>query len=333
MDRSGQFNGTGDATASPMVGEVGALPRDPDATSPAEQAEARAAEDFVAAVQRTVESEIREAAGTLVPPGSLGQLLPGKMLRSRLAARLVAGGASPVDSRALVRLCAATEMVHTASLLHDDVMDNGLLRRASPTLWTQTSASASILVGDVLLCKAMDLLAATEGGRYMRSFVSKVMEVCTAEAEQEISLRGKQVDGDTCLRLARQKTGPFFAFIGFVSGGGDAALADVLEEVGYRVGAAYQLFDDLVDVCGSEVVARKTLGTDVARRKYTIAQEADGGTGKAVGHIAELCNSAAGLLSEFPPARRCVEAYLERDLEAVFARNLVHTGVKVGFHP
>ncbi|MHC4251219.1 MAG: polyprenyl synthetase family protein [Planctomycetota bacterium] len=324
MDRAQQLQGAGEASAPSASRKAGA--------PSAGQVEDRAVEEFLAAVRRTAEPVIRKATGALVPDSGLGQLFLGKMLRSRLAARLVAGGASPADRTSLERLCAATEMVHTATLLHDDVMDNGLLRRALPTLWTQTSTSAAILIGDVLLCKAIDLLATTEGGRYTEVFTSKVAEVCTAEAEQEIFLRGKPVDKDTCLRLARQKTGPLFAFVGLVSGGDDADLAEALEEAGYRVGAAYQIFDDLVDVCGSEDVARKTLGTDVARRKYTLAQETDGGAERAANHVIELCVSVADLLAEFPSARPCVEAYLECDLEAVFATNLEHTGVKVGLH-
>ncbi len=328
MDRPGHLHETDEGAVRPAVKDAVVVPCDTDEVLPAD-----VAEGFVAAVKRTAETEIREATGARVPPESIAQLLPGKMLRSRLAARLFAGGGPSLGRPTLERLCAATEMVHTASLLHDDVMDNGLMRRALPTLWTQTSASASILIGDVLLCKAMDLLAATAAGRFTRKFVSKVREVCAAEAEQEIFLRGKPVNRDTCLRLARQKTGPFFAFSGFISGGDDEKLACALEEVGYRIGTAYQVFDDLVDVCGSEDVARKTLGTDVARRKYTLPQDPEGGIGDAMECVAELRDSAVGLLADYPRARRSVETFLQRDLEAVFARNLAHTGVKAGLHP
>ncbi|MHC4507050.1 MAG: polyprenyl synthetase family protein [Planctomycetota bacterium] len=248
--------------------------------------------------------------------GELAQLVPGKMLRTRLAARLVASRATPVACRTLGRVCAAVELVHTASLLHDDVIDNGILRRAHPAVWTTTSPSAAILVGDLLLCKSISLLADMEGGRYVGRFVSKVRELCTTEAEQELFLRGELVDTDTCLRLARGKTGPLFAFVGFASGG-DTDLAGALEEAGYRIGTAYQVFDDLVDVVGDEGEAKKTLRTDIARRKFTIAQKTGGGQQEALDCVEDLC-----CVDKWPPARAGIETYIDRDLRPVFDRHL-----------
>jgi geranylgeranyl pyrophosphate synthase len=285
------------------------------------RSEERSAAEFVAAVQRTVEAGVREVAASLHLADNLAQLVPGKMLRSRLAARLVACGGTRAGRRTLERCCAATEFAHTASLLHDDVIDGGLFRRALPAFWTITSPSAAILVGDLLLCKAMALVADTEGGRYMGPFISTIREVCTAEAEQELFLRDKPVDRDTCLRLAREKTGPFFAFVGLVSGG-DTDLAGALEEAGYRIGAAYQIFDDLVDIVGDEREAKKTLGTDVARRKFTLPQSPDDGQREAVECVEGLCRSAIEHVSEWPPARAGIETYLDQDIRPVFQRHL-----------
>ncbi len=244
------------------------------------------------------------------------------MLRTRLAARLVASGAASADLRTLERLCAAIEIVHTTSLLHDDVIDNGLLRRARPSLWTLTSPSAAILIGDMLLCKAMELLVSTDGGRHVSVFLSKVREVCAAEVEQEIALRGKLVDMSTSLRLAREKTGPLFALAGLVAGGDDADLSAALEQAGYQIGTAYQVFDDLVDVVGDEREAKKTLRTDVLRRKFTIAQDPERGPLNAAESVEDLCRSAVDSVKRWPRARAGIETYLDCDLRPVFERHL-----------
>ncbi len=290
-------------------------------SSSVRQPEERSTAEFVAAARSEVREAVGEVATSLRLTGDLAELVPGKMLRTRLAARLVASRATSIECRTLERLCAAVELVHTASLLHDDVIDNALLRRARPAVWTMTSPSAAILVGDLLLCKAIALLADTEGGRYVGRFVSKVRELCTTEAEQELFLRGEPVDKDTCLRLARGKTGPLFAFVGLVSGG-DTDLAGALEETGYRIGTAYQVFDDLVDVVGDEGEAKKTLRTDIARRKFTIAQKTDGGQQEALDCVESLCRSAVECVDKWPLARAGIEMYLERDLRPVFDRHL-----------
>ncbi len=285
------------------------------------------AEEFVAAVEQVAEAGIREVTASLPLADGLTQLMPGKMLRTRLAARLIACGASGADRRTLRRSCAAIELVHTASLCHDDVMDNGVLRRARPTLWRQESPSVAILVGDLLLCKAMGILAGTDRGRYVIAFTSKVGEVCAAEAEHEISLRGKRLDRSTCLRIARGKTGPLFAFVGLVSGGDDADLSAALEEAGYRIGTAYQIFDDLVDIVGDEREAKKTLGTDLKRRKFTLPQGPRDGQREALDCVESLCRSAVECVSGWPRARAGIAMYLEGDLRPVFERHLRQPGV------
>jgi len=291
--------------------------------------EERSADEFVAAVHRVIELNIHELTASLPLADGLMQLMPGKMLRTRLAAWMVACDASGADRRTLERSCAAIELVHTASLCHDDVIDNGLLRRARPTLWKLSGSCAAILVGDLLLCRAMDLILGTASNRYASAFVSKVREVCAAEAEQEISLRGKRLNRTTCLRLAREKTGPFFAFVGLVSGGNDEALSAALEEAGYRIGTAYQIFDDLVDIVGDEREAKKTLGTDALRRKFTIPQGSEDGHGEAIDCVESLCRSAVECVSGWPRTTAAIGMYLEHDLGPVFGRHLGQLGMSM----
>jgi len=234
--------------------------------------------------------------------GEVGGLMPGKMLRTRLAGRL-AGETSE------------------ALLCHDDVIDNAVIRRARPTLWQATSPSGAVLLGDLLLCEALDVLIDVPGTPHLKHFVSKVREVIEAETEQELLLRGRAVDEPTCLRLARAKTGPLFAFTAWATGDENADLGAALEEAGYGVGTAYQLADDLFDVVAGEQEAGKTLGTDRARGKFTLPQVPDGGGEATRDHIRELCRSAVASLDNWPAKRTALVQFITDDLLPVFRRH------------
>jgi len=276
--------------------------------------------DLLPRVRALIRDQLQELEPLLGAGCNLEQLMPGKMLRTRLAARLAYAKPSLVPPATLERACAATEMLHTASLCHDDVIDNSLIRRAKATLWRATTPSTAVLVGDVLLCDAMTLLLEAEGGRHVGLFLAKVREVCTAEADQELKFRGQELDEATCLRLARCKTGPLFAFVAHVCGGDDAGLSASLEEAGYRIGTAYQIADDVLDVAGREEAAGKTLGTDVLRRKFTLPQASQAGLDAAREHVRSLCNSTLDSLSDWPVLCKALRRFFTQDLQPVLDR-------------
>ena len=287
-------------------------------------------EDFVSGVRLLAEGRILKALSQSTSGIDVKVMMPGKMLRTCLAGRLCTGGWSLVDRSVIESACVAVELVHTASLCHDDVVDNAMMRRAAPALWQVVGSCGAILIGDLLLCEAMDLVMGAEGGRHVRSFIAKVKEVVEAEARQELLWRGKQVDVETCLQLARGKTGPLFAFVAGTCGGEDEALCGLLEEAGYRIGTAYQLADDLVDILGTECTAGKTLGTDVMRGKFTLPQIGDAGERAARESIRDLCISAAELLNGYPKAREGLTEFLCHDLQPLLEQTLgVERGIAV----
>lgn len=194
----------------------------------------------------------------------------GKMLRSRLALRV--GLAANVPYSTVLRAAAAVELIHAASLLHDDVIDGGFLRRGAPAFWVDRGIPAAILLGDLLLFKALELVSPVENSRLLPVIIKLTGEVCEAESEQELITRGKLADWETCVNTARRKTGALFAFAAHACGGDDAALSDALQESGYLVGTAYQLADDILDANGDTESAGKTLGRDEARDKTTAAR-------------------------------------------------------------
>ena len=283
-------------------------------------AENRQADDVVAAVRSIVLGHISSATSRLVqdPDG----LRPGKMLRTRLAARLWEAHSALIDLDLLQGLCVVIELTHTASLCHDDVVDNALFRRSMPTLWQSAGATGAILVGDLLLFEAADVMMGAENEGLLRAYVAKVREVVAAEAEHELQWRGKRPDEATLLRLARGKTGALFAFVAQCCGGEDEALSAGLEEAGYRIGTAYQLADDLLDVIGDDAAVGKTLGTDEQREKYTLAQS---GAQRASERVRQLCLSADELLTDYPAAKDGLRAFLLNDLQPVLDRHLAPT--------
>ena len=195
---------------------------------------------------------------------------PGKMLRTRLAYTLCPDDdACRADA---VAASAACEMIHTASLFHDDVIDGAGMRRNQPTLWQEVGTTGAILMGDLFYSSSVELILERGKVDLAKAFVARIRELCEAEIEHELLLKANKADLDTALHLARGKTGPLFAFVAEACGRDDEEKAH-FAEAGYLLGTAYQLYDDLLDDIGSESSIGKTLGTDKDRGKFTLVQQ------------------------------------------------------------
>ncbi len=238
-------------------------------------------------------------------------LAGGKMLRARMPFRI--GQVTGIAHETLLHVAAVTEMIHTASLLHDDVIDGGVLRRGAPAFWVDRGVSGAILLGDMLLFKALDMISQVEDSRLAHPLVRFAGEVCQAESEQELILRGQDLEWDDCVRIARGKTGALFAFTAYACGGDDPDLADALKEAGYAIGTAYQLSDDILDAKGSPTLAGKTLGTDSARSKNTVMSCLPA-VGDPIAYIEGLCESARTQLAPWPHVQKAWDAYMAKDL-------------------
>ncbi|MCK4274985.1 MAG: polyprenyl synthetase family protein, partial [Phycisphaerae bacterium] len=139
------------------------------------------ATDFISSVRVLVADRARNSLSLSNGGANVTMLAGGKMLRTRLAARLLAEQPAVGDMASLQKACAAMELVHAASLCHDDVLDNALIRRGQPALWRAQGARGAILIGDMLLCEAVEL-AMEAGQHYLRRCIEKVSEVVEAEA-------------------------------------------------------------------------------------------------------------------------------------------------------
>jgi len=276
---------------------------------------------FLAGVHDTIVARVNKLASSLVDI-DVSQMMPGKMLRSRLAGRLAASGVCGDNWSDAANLSAAIELSHTASLCHDDVIDNADTRRGLPAMWRVTSRSGAVLVGDLLLCEALELVMETDDGKRLTDFLARLKEVIAAEARGELTLRGEVLDKTTCLEMARGKTGPLFAFVAAVCSSDDPAMSAALSEAGYLIGTAYQLADDLLDRVGDEDSAGKTLGTDQARGKYTLAGGDKDAQDELNREIHSLCESAIASLEQWDKAQDAVRRYLSEDIQPLLQRLL-----------
>lgn len=242
----------------------------------------------------------------------------GKMLRGSILFRLGPPlGLAPEDA---VRCAAAVEMCHAASLLHDDVIDGSRLRRHAPAFWTRYGASGAILSGDLLLTLAASILNEQQSSNPRGLLVDMMREMCSAEVEQEMLLRGRPDTLVAAERIARGKTGALFAFASAAAAPGRGEIFDALLEAGHLAGIAYQFSDDLLDISG-DPAAGKDLGRDLRMGKVTAAHALDGGAETARLRMDELCRESRRK-ADPTPAGEAWNAYWNLDLYPALARNV-----------
>jgi len=269
-------------------------------------------QSFVTDVKELMGSALKETTLRFLLNDCKNLIGSGKMLRSRLVYRVGTVTGVPYDT--LVHAAGAVDMIHAASLLHDDVIDGGCLRRSEPTFWVERGIPGAILVGDLLLFKALDLTCQVDNPKLTQELVKCCGEVCQGESEQELLHRGEKAAWDVCLSIARNKTGALFAFAGYACGGDDPTLCATLEEAGYQVGTAYQLADDILDACATEKESGKTSGTDSARSKLTAMLFMDDDKINPVANLRDLCEKAHNSLQNWPEIQQAWATYMELDL-------------------
>ncbi len=195
----------------------------------------------------------------------------GKRLRPMLtlASAALCGYRGPNDAR----LAATVEFIHTATLLHDDVVDNSGQRRGRATanlLWDNTS---SVLVGDYLFARAFQLMVETGSLRVLDILAGAAATIAEGEVLQLTAVRDLGVDEATYLSIARGKTAALFAAaceVGGVIAGAPAAQVDALRTYGDALGIAFQIADDLLDYQGEPGATGKAVGGDFAEGKMTL---------------------------------------------------------------
>ena len=195
----------------------------------------------------------------------------GKRLRPALL--LLMCGALDVQDRARFTLAAVVEFIHTATLLHDDVVDESDLRRGSKTANAMFGNAASVLVGDFLYTRAFQMMVGVDNMYVMRVLADATNIIAEGEVLQLLNCHNADVLIEDYLRVIRYKTAKLFeaaSRLGGIVGGADEDTEQRLAAFGMHLGTAFQLIDDVLDYSADEADTGKHLGDDLAEGKPTL---------------------------------------------------------------
>lgn len=247
----------------------------------------------------------------------------GKMLRPSLVL-LVAGTLGDITDQHL-QLGAALELIHTATLIHDDLIDDATIRRGIPTAHLRFGNTTSVLLGDYLYTLAFDLVATLEKPALMRQLTRTTNLICAGELHQQMAARDATITEDEYNRIIHAKTAALCEMAGACGAiNGTESQRTAALAYGRLCGMAFQIIDDCFDVSGDPEKIGKTLTTDVERGRMTLpiiralaegsaTQRAELTKRIATAHcnddvvaIRQLVIEAGGLSSALSTARRYV---------------------------
>lgn len=194
----------------------------------------------------------------------------GKRVRPTLA--LLVNRIYPAAQEHTVALAAAVELLHTATLVHDDLIDGALLRRGAPTLNATWSPGATVLTGDYLFARAADLAAQTNSIRVMHLFAHTLMVICSGEVNQMFNKQASQSRQHYYERIFA-KTAALFAVAteaaGILGNAPESMVTD-LRRYGEQLGMAFQIVDDVLDFVGDQNKVGKPVGSDLRAGLVTL---------------------------------------------------------------
>ena len=222
-----------------------------------------------------VEQRIREQAGDEQHPGlrsALEHLLSAGGKRIRPTLGLLVGNMLGAPEEKLITLGASVELLHTATLVHDDLIDGALLRRGIPTLNAGWSPAATVLTGDFLFARAAKLAAETDYLPLMKLFSETLATIVNGELTQMFTAHGV-IDRNNYYNRIYAKTASLFemsALAAAMIATDDEIVRDAMKAFGYDVGMAFQIVDDILDFTGDQTKVGKPIGSDLLNGLVTL---------------------------------------------------------------
>ena len=194
----------------------------------------------------------------------------GKRIRPTLS--LLVGDMLHGEQSTIVTLGAAVELLHTATLVHDDLIDGALLRRGSETLNARWSSAATVLTGDFLFARAAKLAADIDHLDIMRHFAETLAVIVNGELTQLFSARGV-INRENYYQRIYAKTASLFEMCtrgAAILSTDDTGIIESMRSFGYELGMAFQIVDDLLDFTGEQAAVGKPLGSDLLQGLVTL---------------------------------------------------------------
>ncbi len=247
-----------------------------DAPHPKADKQAQLLDDIapdVALVEAAIEHVAQAPAGYVQKLVEHVRGFGGKRLRPAMV--LLAGRAvDPAKTGdAHARLGAVVELIHTATLVHDDILDGAIMRRGRETLHKMEGHEVAVLLGDFLLASAYAEAASLSDRMAARYLALVTRSVCQGEVLQVHERGNLALTEETYFDIIKGKTAILYAascHVGAYYAGGTTAQVEALADYGMSLGMAFQIVDDVLDLTGDEKVVGKSLGTDLARQKMTL---------------------------------------------------------------
>ena len=224
---------------------------------------------------KEVEQLMRSQAGNDHHPdlrAALEHLLIAGGKRVRPTIVFLAGSLFNAPRQKLVTLGAAIEMLHTATLVHDDLIDGSLLRRGIPTLNARWSPAATVLTGDFLFGRAAKLAAETDYLPIMKLFAETLTVIVNGELTQMFAAKGI-IERKNYYSRIYAKTGSLFemsALSATMLGTEDESIRTSMKTYGYEIGMAFQIMDDVLDFTGEQATVGKPVGSDLLNGLVTL---------------------------------------------------------------
>ncbi len=203
---------------------------------------------------------------------ALDHLLSSGGKRVRPAVALLTGGMLGGDQERLLTLAAAIELLHTATLVHDDLIDGALLRRGIATINSQWSPAATVLTGDFIFSRAAKLAAETDSVEVMHLFAETLTTIVNGEITQLFSSRGL-ASRENYLQRIHAKTASMFELATAAAALLSPVEACVVEKIrsyGYEIGMAFQIVDDVLDFTGEQTTVGKPVASDLRQGLFTL---------------------------------------------------------------
>lgn len=170
-------------------------------------------------------------------------------------------------------LATIVELIHTATLVHDDILDEAQMRRGIPTVSAKWGTEISVLLGDYLFSRAFSVLARFDGAACLGQLTRTTNMMCEGELVQLRSRYDLDLDESLYLHIAELKTAALCgvsARLGARLAGAPAEVEESFYQFGLKLGTAFQITDDCLDITGTENVVGKSLGTDLTQGKLTL---------------------------------------------------------------